>query len=47
MAAIVQLGRSLGFKTVAEGVELQDHASILLGLGCDYAQGYWYAHRNP
>ena len=47
VAAIVQLGRSLGFKTVAEGVELQDHASILLGLGCDYAQGYWYAHPQP
>jgi len=47
VTTVVQLGRSLGFKTVAEGVELEDHAAILRGLGCDYAQGYWFARPLP
>lgn len=47
VTSVVQLGRSLGFKTVAEGVELQDHAAILHALGCDYAQGYWFARPQP
>jgi len=36
----VQLGRSLGLKVVAEGVEDEASWAQLLGLGCDVAQGY-------
>lgn len=40
---IVEIARSLGIETVAEGVETQDHAAILRQLGCDYLQGYAFA----
>jgi EAL domain-containing protein (putative c-di-GMP-specific phosphodiesterase class I) len=29
---------------VAEGVEAEDDAVDLLGLGCEYAQGFLYGH---
>jgi diguanylate cyclase (GGDEF)-like protein len=47
VTTVVQLGKSLGFKTVAEGVEEEEHAKILSRLGCDYAQGYWFARPVP
>jgi len=43
VGAVVQLGRSLGFEIVAEGVEEAAHARLVAELGCDYAQGYWLA----
>src|ERR1700722_15097358 len=39
VAAIIGLGQSLGLTTVAEGVEDQAQADMLLWLGCDLAQG--------
>jgi diguanylate cyclase (GGDEF)-like protein/PAS domain S-box-containing protein len=41
--AIVDLARSLGLKTVAEGVELHEQAVELEAIGCDMAQGYLFA----
>jgi EAL domain-containing protein (putative c-di-GMP-specific phosphodiesterase class I) len=41
------LGKSLGFRIVAEGVEEQAQASILAHSGCDDIQGYWYARPMP
>ena len=38
--AIVQIGHSLGMKTVAEGVEHRHQAEMLRRLGCDAIQGY-------
>ena len=40
VAAIVSLGHSLGQQVVAEGVETAEQVALLLGLGCDRAQGY-------
>jgi EAL domain-containing protein (putative c-di-GMP-specific phosphodiesterase class I) len=40
VAAVVGLGHSLGMMTVAEGVETQEQADILLWLGCELAQGW-------
>ncbi|THV16521.1 EAL domain-containing protein [Rhizobium rhizophilum] len=40
---IVEIARSLGIETVAEGVETHEHAGILRQLGCDYLQGYAFA----
>ncbi len=40
---IVQLGNNLGLSIIAEGVETEAQAKILLGLGCHEAQGYLYA----
>jgi predicted signal transduction protein with EAL and GGDEF domain len=38
--AIAELGRGLGLKTVAEGVETEEQWRQLAELGCDLAQGY-------
>jgi EAL domain-containing protein (putative c-di-GMP-specific phosphodiesterase class I)/ActR/RegA family two-component response regulator len=41
IGAIVGLGRSLGLRTVAEGVEDLATFSFLKDIGCDLAQGYF------
>ncbi len=46
-AAIVGLGNSLGLTTVAEGVESQTIADMLLWLGCDIGQGWLYGRPVP
>ncbi|MCM1438231.1 MAG: EAL domain-containing protein [Roseburia sp.] len=38
---------SLGTKIVAEGVETAEMANALIGLGCDYLQGYYYSRPIP
>ena len=38
--AIIQIGRSLGMKTIAEGVEYPAQENFLRELGCDVLQGY-------
>lgn len=40
--AIIKLGQALGLELVAEGVETQEQADALLGLGCEIMQGYLY-----
>jgi EAL domain-containing protein (putative c-di-GMP-specific phosphodiesterase class I) len=47
VTTVIQLGKSLGFKTVAEGVEEEAQLTILTELGCDYVQGYWFARPVP
>ena len=39
---IINLSRSLGLTTVAEGVERQDQELFLTACGCDHAQGFRY-----
>jgi EAL domain-containing protein (putative c-di-GMP-specific phosphodiesterase class I) len=39
--SIVDLGRSLGLKSVAEGVERAGALTLLQEMGCDFAQGFW------
>ena len=46
-ATIVALGHGLGLKVVAEGVETEEQRRILLGQGCDWAQGYLFAPPMP
>ena len=45
--AIVALGRSLEIRTVAEGIETEDQAQRMRGLGCAYGQGYHFAQPTP
>ncbi len=41
--AIVELARSFGLRTVAEGIETREQLAPLLRLGCDLAQGHLFA----
>ncbi|MBC7982418.1 MAG: EAL domain-containing protein [Candidatus Obscuribacterales bacterium] len=41
--AIVALGRTLGMKIIAEGVETSEQAEFLRDAGCDDGQGYYYS----
>ena len=43
MEAISDLSAKLHFKTVAEGVETEEQAEILAGIGIDYLQGYYFS----
>ncbi|CAN7503713.1 sensor domain-containing protein [Rhizobium sp. LjRoot254] len=40
VGSIIEIGKSLGIKVVAEGVETREHIRILQDLGCDLLQGY-------
>jgi EAL domain-containing protein (putative c-di-GMP-specific phosphodiesterase class I) len=46
-AAVIGLGNSLGLVTVAEGIEHQTHADMLLWLGCERGQGFLYGRAVP
>jgi diguanylate cyclase (GGDEF)-like protein/PAS domain S-box-containing protein len=43
VGAIVALSHNLGMDVVAEGVETLEQASQLQTLGCEYAQGFYFA----
>ncbi len=47
VAAVVGLGQSLSLTTVAEGVETEEQAEILLWLGCELGQGWLYGKPAP
>ncbi len=41
--SIIQLGQNLGMVVVAEGLEHQEHETIMRKLNCPQAQGFYYA----
>lgn len=43
VAAVVSLAHALGLRVVAEGVETSGQRDILLDMGCDELQGFFYA----
>jgi diguanylate cyclase (GGDEF)-like protein len=47
VAAIIGIGKALGFGTVAEGVETRAEADHLIAAGCHLAQGYLYSKPLP
>lgn len=44
---IIHLARGLALKVVAEGIEQAEQLRALRDLGCDYAQGYYFAEPLP
>lgn len=47
VTSTIQLGRTLGLTTVAEGVETDEQAGILRSLGCDLLQGFLFSPPVP
>ena len=47
IASIIALGDKLQFSVIAEYVDDSQKAEKLLGLGCDYLQGYLYSPAVP
>lgn len=47
ITAITELGKSLHFETIAEFVETKEQKNLLLALGCDAFQGYYYSKPIP
>jgi diguanylate cyclase (GGDEF)-like protein len=45
--AVVELGRSLGLATIAEGIEESDQGAALQALGCALGQGFLYSRPLP
>lgn len=43
VTAIIQMARSLGMTTIAEGVETREQRAFLTSHGCDEIQGYLYS----
>jgi EAL domain-containing protein (putative c-di-GMP-specific phosphodiesterase class I) len=43
----IGLARSLGLRTVAEGVETEESWARLVALGCDVAQGFYLCEPKP
>lgn len=47
VTAIIQMAKSLELSTTAEGIEDDASRQILIGLGCDQGQGYFFARPMP
>ena len=45
--AIILMAHKLDIKTIAEGVETQLQQDLLMELGCDFVQGYFYSSPVP
>ncbi len=47
VSAVVSMAHALGLRVVAEGVETETQLTELVALGCDLAQGYYFAPPQP
>jgi len=47
VTAIINLSSSLGFQTIAEGVETEGQLAFLHKQGCDEVQGYYFSKPLP
>ena len=47
LSAIIDLSARMDKRTIAEGVEDEQTAALLAGLGCNYGQGYYFSRPVP
>ena len=47
VASLLTLAQRIGLTATAEGVETRLQARVLRGLGCPFAQGYWWSRPQP
>jgi diguanylate cyclase (GGDEF)-like protein len=47
VSAVIELAHALSLRVVAEGVETEGQRRVLLGLGCDELQGFYFARPMP
>lgn len=45
--SIIDLGKNLNYRVLAEGVETEKQLSIITGMGCRYIQGYYFSRPLP
>lgn len=45
--AIIYMGKGLGLKVIAEGIETEQELNYLIDLNCDEGQGYYYSRPLP
>ena len=44
---IIKTAHDLGFKTLCEGVETEEHKKTVVEAGCDMLQGYYFYRPMP
>ncbi len=47
ISSMVRMAKSLGLKTLAEGVETKEQKEFLKSIGCEKVQGYYYGKPQP
>jgi EAL domain-containing protein (putative c-di-GMP-specific phosphodiesterase class I)/GGDEF domain-containing protein len=47
LKAVIDIGRKVGAKILAEGIETQEELNVVRSLGVDFAQGYKLARPSP
>ena len=47
LASVVDMAKKLGVRTLAEGVETEEHRDFLRGIGCEKMQGYLFGKPAP
>ncbi len=44
---IIRTAHDLGFKTLCEGIETEEHKKVVINAGCDMLQGYYFYRPMP
>jgi EAL domain-containing protein (putative c-di-GMP-specific phosphodiesterase class I) len=44
---IIRTAHDLGFKTLCEGIETEEHKNTVIRAGCDILQGYYFYRPMP